>query len=408
LKRMLKDIERTLQFDASRQLMAGSDAYMHSMPGTSNTTLPSSTTTIYLHSPSKSSSGQLSRHASGMTSFGVGNESATSGITIAQVQHHMRELENPNFVYEPLFSNANRDKIRNLMTVITTAKEEMSGLIQITDEQSRTPLSWFDKLFRNDSVAAKEQQQVASLAEKHKTVNFLGQSRTALSKLFDLPAPDLSDSAYDYSLDESFRQPTPSMSSFNSRDIPDQTHISPKGKFNEVIVRPMGNPDLAPLRSDEQPYLIPHLVSMSRGLNHAVLPFIESVYYRDDWKGKFTRALVSKPAYYMEQEKLGPGQVTRVKKYLPPRINLRFMGSNYFSGVLLGVFLLGLLFGVSGFGWILWPTLTVLFYGVIRAILEPPNHLLNLIAEFEGSLHLGSNFQYDAYPSDDNPLINDD
>lgn len=103
-------------------------------------------------------------------------------------------------------------------------------------------------------------------------------------------------------------------------------------------------------------------------------------YFQKNLKGRFVRAAFAEPVEYFDMERRGRVR-EKIRKVLPPRINLRFLSSVNFLSIILAVFVVcifcGLFYGIIPAFMVCW----LLFIGV-RAITEDEKKLDDLIYLF--------------------------
>jgi len=69
--------------------------------------------------------------------------------------------------------------------------------------------------------------------------------------------------------------------------------------------------------------------------------------------------------------------------YLPPRINLRFVGSHLFIYACIFMFITGLVLGVTGVvGWFCWLLFLLTVYVIVKVVSEPADYYDELLRRF--------------------------
>ncbi|CAL8081721.1 unnamed protein product [Orchesella dallaii] len=358
LKAMLADIDTVLSYEQS---------YPGQMNGISGRA-PS--TPVY-----SASFGRIS---------GAGSDAGrgTAIFRIAGLRQIMKDWEYSEYIYEPLFSETNRNIMCALLDSTKAAKDQLQELIDATLTQQSRDQSWWDKLLgTNQQYNAVVGQ---SIAELNKAIHQLEYGKNQFAHFFDIPIVD--SDLHKTPVFTPTRLPrTTFIGSSLDGSVLEGTEnritVLPSGVFTCDMLVPVGNPDYAVVRSDECDILVIWLKALSGFLNDKLAGDIMRVYFQRNWKGRLARAFFAQPVEYFDVEKRRGRAREKVRKVLPPRVSLRFLGSQNFLSIFAAFFVLCLLFGL--FASI--PFVMLLFWGffvVVRALTEPDKKLEDLIYLF--------------------------
>ncbi|CAG7838245.1 unnamed protein product [Allacma fusca] len=284
-------------------------------------------------------------------------EQCTPG-RLANIKQMLLELEPAGFVYKALFSEETKQMVKNLVVAINNAMETMNDGSDTPQEPVRSSNSILKLLGGVDSAWSLGRSDIPP-SDKAKISQLLDCSRLQLIFFFDLQNVDTQSPSnrHESSLregysngsllceDESVHYTTGEFSNSIAASL------TPKGTLTEGMITPQGNPDFSHVRSNEIGCLVGLFRLISGMINHNFGESIVKYYYDACVWGKFARACFTPPVLYHVIEKVAPGRQIKNTRYLPPRVNLRPLGSYFCTFTLSFLLILSYLYGFNPF-WI--------------------------------------------------------
>ncbi|XP_065209169.1 sphingomyelin phosphodiesterase 4 [Planococcus citri] len=134
-----------------------------------------------------------------------------------------------------------------------------------------------------------------------------------------------------------------------------------------------GDPDLSPIRSWENKFLVRVLYYICLWINTQFNRDLKRMYFEDSISGGIARQILCPPksTYYFEKRYTPDGYSRRVKNILPPRISFRWCGSYYYLGVFFVCYLLIRMFDLSPFKFTSVISLLYILYLTANSIFYP-------------------------------------
>ncbi|ODM91788.1 Sphingomyelin phosphodiesterase 4 [Orchesella cincta] len=273
---------------------------------------------------------------------------------IGSLEQLVKSWESPDFIYEPLFSEENRKVMRSLLSSTAVAICQLQDLVDATLAQQSGNLPWWDTLFGfgNDSSPVVGQ----SIAEVEKAITQLQFGRTQFATFFDIQIGDSTDSpkpgnsTYEASNSAGNSLFASTLDGSVLEGTENRVKVLPSSVFSCEALVPKGNPDCAPFRSDEIPFLVAFMKGVSDLLNENFYEVIKITYLQRNWIGRISRAMFAAPVEYLDIEKRRRKMIKKEKKVLPPRVVLRGVCSKNFVCVFGAFVATCLLFGLSPVG----------------------------------------------------------
>ncbi|CAH0555499.1 unnamed protein product [Brassicogethes aeneus] len=239
---------------------------------------------------------------------------------LAIVRQKIFELEGPNFCYKPLFSNPPApevfDLIYQIKKSISVAQDIVKAKQLEEDELSKGLWGSIKSLWTSPCNVDE-----FSLAERMKVPCFLDVSLQNLMDIFQIN--EVCDREPDYS------QNKPSTSGpieFTN----DFKFLTPEKVRNRIKnIKYDGDPDLLPIRSDENTFLVRTLYQLALKINQQYGSLLYRMYHTHTFSGRLTRQILCPPQTVYKFDKSLPGS-PRVSTNLPPRVSFRSLASYKF------------------------------------------------------------------------------
>ncbi|GBL90048.1 Sphingomyelin phosphodiesterase 4 [Araneus ventricosus] len=263
--------------------------------------------------------------------------------------HKNSQLEMTAFSYLPLFSEPVFMLVTHLLTAIYAAREKASIQNATIGNTNKSFLAKMRSFFETSDDAINSDDN--SPSDIRKTASYLETSSKALCDFFREVSPPTLNSPPASLIN------SPSCSSFNNnrseRMDNSKLHKLSMAERNQLlrkekkpVINYNGNPDLQPVRTYENAFLVRLCNEISQQVNEKYAAEIHHLYYRDSLLGKMCRRILSKPATYFDVNKSKDMMsVSWTPVHLPPRINLRVLANKhllaYFFVLLLSLYLYG-------------------------------------------------------------------
>merc|ERR1712135_222265 len=259
--------------------------------------------------------------------------SSQMGITVRQF---VNELENPSFVYLPLFSQETISNILALLRAAAQAKTDLRSLQVESTAQKVATTGFFNQLrqwFAVPSLLGTEENG----EELKKTIGYLESASDQLAALFDVEVPVEPERCSSTGANVSTSPSRTAVGDLTESSMfPSGVPLSPVRRYDLTY---RGNPDTKPICSYEVTFLVRMLHQISSNINEKFGADLEKSYNRSDFTGKVFRQVLAPPIAYQEViKKYGTPQV--VRKRLPPRVCLRLLANQQVLGYILGLFML--------------------------------------------------------------------
>ncbi|KAM7311882.1 sphingomyelin phosphodiesterase 4 isoform X1 [Ixodes scapularis] len=243
---------------------------------------------------------------------------AVSATTANVVRQQMGDLEEPGFVYQPMFGEDVRSKVNQLVRLLSQAWQALDIERQVHGPQES--VSWWGRL--GTFLGAWGPQDEA--LELRRTLSYLQSATNDLCHLFKLQLPSIS-SLGSTTLDSPLTRSEPGRDVADSRDLSFlQRSVQRVARQRPCNVGYQGNPDTQPIRSYEITFLVRILHALSCYLNDKYGPVMQALYQGDSFSGHLARQLLCPPTTYQRVTKTGGDRApVRETIRLPPRVCLR-------------------------------------------------------------------------------------
>ncbi|KAJ8917730.1 hypothetical protein NQ315_005179 [Exocentrus adspersus] len=237
----------------------------------------------------------------------------------AVVRQKIFELEGPNFCYKPLFSDPPAPEVYDLIVQIKQSIRHAEELIRLKQEEEEKMYSgvwgnikyFFQASSSNDEFTLKDRQKVPMYLQ------------IALENLMDM---------FNITTEVTEREPEPAVSPATSGfDMSnDYKFLTPERVRSRIKnIKYEGDPDLHPIRSTENTFLVRTLYQLALKINERFGPDFYRLYHSPTFTGRLARQILCPPITTYRYDKSLPGS-PRVSSNLPPRISFRFMASYRF------------------------------------------------------------------------------
>lgn len=313
----------------------------------------------------------------------------------AIVRQQIQDLESPGFQYKPMFGSEVRNQVVGLMAFVQQAQTAAVATQRTLEEEaaqrsrSRSFLSAIkDMLLLSDSSSNDEY----SPEERLKVLTFLNTAIIQFSDIFKVNGNELmpgnsflsSHSEVQSNADVTdYGTPTSSRTVTYRGQQSQITNMTPlagealsstpqQWRQRSLNIQYEGDPDLVPIRNDENEFLVRLLHQVSSRLNEMYCSDMARLYHRDDVWGRVARQILSAPMTVWRYDKRSPGGFSpRVGSALPPRLSLRPLARYRTLGVLLVLYAVALLCRATPVAVL---CSAIVFWGVLvtaKAVLEP-------------------------------------
>lgn len=265
------------------------------------------------------------------------------------------ELEGPNFYYKPLFTKPPAQEVYDVSHHISQSVMIAQQIICVKQQEHAKQYAgiwgFFKSIFDTSNI-----NDEFTLAERMKVSSYLEFSLQNLVEMFEIG--DLKEKEADSSS---------SIHSFNASD--DLSFLTPsKVKERRNRIKYEGDPDLLPIMSTENAFLVRLLYHLALSINIQFGHVFQRLYYEPSFKGRLVRQLLCQPITVFNYDKSKEGS-PRVPKRLPPRISFRQIASYKF---ILYFFLGVVLSKLLGFGTSLYSIFLLVIFLLYKCIKSIP------------------------------------
>lgn len=277
---------------------------------------------------STSSSGSLWRRAVGASPASV-------------VRQLIADLEEPGFVYLPMFGGEVRSKVTELLRLVSQAQGTLE--MQRASEGAEMK-SWWGWL--TGVLSGTEEEG----ADARKSLLHLRSASSDLCQLFKLQPVAAWKHASSGSFPGSFLKGDVADSSCRDGNSSSScsTFLGSSLQQKHYDIGYQGNPDLEPIRNYEVTFLVRTLHALSTFLNDKYGLEMASTYQGDSIRGRIFRQLLYPPTSFVKVTKMGTDKPpARELVHLPPRVCLRLLAHKQFLGYLGFLLLLAHFLGYS-------------------------------------------------------------
>ncbi|CAI9714813.1 sphingomyelin phosphodiesterase 4-like isoform X2 [Octopus vulgaris] len=321
----------------------------------------------------------------------------------AALNVQISELERPGFQYLPLFDRTTVDTVRKLLINIAHAKKEVRTSEQAEkSSQFNFPTIWLKMAsFFNPNNFSGDSD---SIELQRKTRQHLEMVENQLQYIFDIAPPEVL--FYDDNKDNNSNltngdvhkqcqhdETLPDFeTTYEGKRLTDVGRHQLMNRLRTANVSYQGDPDLQPVRSFENGFLVQNLYNICCQINNQCSTTIHNLYYREDFLGRVMRAYIQPPLCL--RDFYSPNKLRITSMSSKPHISLRLFASYYILFRLLLLYLiLYLCYDISFITYFIILFLIIFFYGIVHGIFikqpaKPPPR--NCSGSFEDLL---SNFE---------------
>ncbi|XP_033627089.1 sphingomyelin phosphodiesterase 4-like isoform X1 [Asterias rubens] len=281
-----------------------------------------------------------SPHHGHSASYGSSFLTPKPNPSVPDLGSQVAELETPGFMYTLLYSNDVKALIERLLQNVHQAQITVSNLsyTPVTNDGEGF-LSWFSQSTFSDPRSQRLQghlqlQDDIGPVDTNKLCRYLEYTKDYLSKVFQVNAPSL--------LEESINGGSNGSTAINENGQPPHCvngQLSPKGRFQmmnklrkfEIAYR--GDPELQPIRSFENAYLVRKLYALSSNFNTTFGDKVSEVYRRADFSGALAKQIFTAPPSIPTHRQTAiptpPYRASPQQQTCNPRLSLRFLANYY-------------------------------------------------------------------------------
>ncbi|XP_029644144.1 sphingomyelin phosphodiesterase 4 [Octopus sinensis] len=296
----------------------------------------------------------------------------------AALNVQISELERPGFQYLPLFDRTTVDTVRKLLINIAHAKKEVRASEQAEkSSQFNFPTIWLKMAsFFNPNNFSGDSD---SIELQRKTRQHLEMVENQLQYIFDIAPPEVL--FYDDNKDNNsnltngdvhkqcqHNETLPDFeTTYEGKRLTDVGRHQLMNRLRTANVSYQGDPDLQPVRSFENGFLVQNLYNICCQINNQCSTTIHNLYYREDFLGRVMRAYIQPPLCL--RDFYSPNQLRITSMSSKPHISLRLFASYYILFRLLLLYLiLYLCYDISFITYFIILFLIIFFYGIVHGI----------------------------------------
>ncbi|XP_023023938.2 sphingomyelin phosphodiesterase 4 isoform X1 [Leptinotarsa decemlineata] len=355
LPNFLREVEQCVENNNSPSHKYDNNHWGNSLPPLSPTSNWSSNTRMKNRSKSGSLQNTTFSPNSNSTSF-LSTSLHSDKKWSATVRQRIFELEGPNFYYKPLFSDPPAPEIFDLIMHIKKSIRRAEELVRLKEQEEQEMYSgfWGNLKYFFQSPASNDE---FSLKDRQKVPMYLQVSLHNLMDMFNITT-------------EVSEEPTsPSACTTNTFDMSDNyKFLTPKMVRTRIKnLKYDGNPDLHPIRSTENAFLVRTLYQIASKVNEIYGPQFYQLYHSPTFLGRLSKEILCSPITVYHYDKSISGS-PRVSSNLPPRVSFRFMASYTFLGYFFFGAFISYLFGYRIEIYVAFILFLFLFYKSLKAI----------------------------------------
>ncbi|CAG9860561.1 unnamed protein product [Phyllotreta striolata] len=241
------------------------------------------------------------------------------------IRQKIFDLEGPNFCYKSLFTNPPVAEVYDLIYLIKKSISQAEEIVRAKerDEQEMFSGIWgsvkyfFKGIDTNDEFTLKDRQKVPLHLQ------------VALQNLADM-----------FNIHNEVQRDSEPSSFVSNAVSPCSDFLTPERVRARIKnIRYEGDPDLHPIQSHENTFLVRTLYQIALKINEIYGPTFYQLYHSQSFVGRLSREILCPPITIYRYDKSTPGS-PRLSSNLPPRLSLRFMASySFLSYLILGAFL---------------------------------------------------------------------
>ncbi|XP_077299707.1 sphingomyelin phosphodiesterase 4 [Arctopsyche grandis] len=282
--------------------------------------------------------------------------------------------------YRPLLLGGGRHMARDLLVYASQAYSESVEILKLREEQIKLQKRgifssiyyWFAGDNNNDEMPLEEIKKVPV---------YLSTSVSQLASIFSL------DTNFPLNNESYFRNQNISGSFLNS-SLPSREPVhnfnynvlmSPKQAKDRINqIKYMGDPDLQPVKSFENAFLVRVLHQISSKMNEMYRREMEDTWNRGDVLGVLSKEVLVPPCVIHTYSKSSTHDSMLIRQTLPPRISLRYLASHSFMFWFILCFVISYSMGYRVFSFVVfifafW-LLTVIFNAIVKTLIPSRNN----------------------------------
>ncbi|XP_038059464.1 sphingomyelin phosphodiesterase 4-like isoform X2 [Patiria miniata] len=334
------------------------------------------------HSPVRGRSGSFG------SSF-ISHQRVPSSLDLGS---QIAELEAPGFAYWPLFGDEVKSGIERLLQTVHQAHITVSNMnyspIANPDEGFFSWLGFSDLTSEGQGSYGHyhhhQLQDDIGPGDIRKLSRYLECTADYLCKIFQVSAPSITNGSMDGG----------SSGGVGSQQNGQPPHciegkLSPLGRYQlmnglrRFEITYQGDPDLQPIRSYENAFLVRRLYKLSTSINDTFGNKIQELYHRPDFTGAVAKQFFTPPTVTPTHRQTPkrtlsysptPARSSSGTQQYRPRVSLRFLASHYTLAKLVVFFLCLWLMGFGPVGAVFMLVIAVALYGVIGGTMYTFGH----------------------------------
>ncbi|XP_072391535.1 sphingomyelin phosphodiesterase 4 [Diabrotica undecimpunctata] len=351
LPKFLRDIEQCVDNNNS-PTHSYNKHWVNNLPPLSPTTNWSTNTTVQNLTFSESFQSQKSSPSNTFLISRGGSEKKWS----AMVRQKIFELEGPNFCYKPLFSCPPAPEVFDLIFQIKKSVRDAEDIVRAKEKEEQEMFSGFWGNIKYFFIGTDPNDEF-TLRERQKVPLHLQVALQNIMDMFNI-SHEITEREY-----EPLNVTPVTMNTSN-----DYLFLTPERIRARVKnIKYEGDPDLRPIQSYENAFLVRTLYQISQKLNEIYGPTFYQLYHSTAFVGRLSREILCSPITIYRYDKSIPGS-PRISSNLPPRLSLRFLANYTFLGYLFfGAFIMWL-FGYNINVYFIFLIFVFLLYKCYKAV----------------------------------------
>uniref|UniRef100_A0A6P7GG23 Sphingomyelin phosphodiesterase 4 n=1 Tax=Diabrotica virgifera virgifera TaxID=50390 RepID=A0A6P7GG23_DIAVI len=303
LPKFLRDIEQCVDNNNS-PTHSYNKHWVNNLPPLSPTTNWSTNTTVQNLTLSESFQSQKSSPSNTFLISRGGSEKKWSAV----VRQKIFELEGPNFCYKPLFSCPPAPEVFDLIFQIKKSVRDAEDIVRAKEKEEQEMFSGFWGNIKYFFVGTDPNDEF-TLRERQKVPLHL---QVALQNIMDM---------FNISNEITEREYEPlNITPVTMNTSNDYKFLTPERIRARVKnIKYEGDPDLRPIQSYENAFLVRTLYQISQKLNEIYGPTFYQLYHSTTFVGRLSREILCSPITIYRYDKSTPGS-PRISSNLPPKL----------------------------------------------------------------------------------------
>ena len=309
-----------------------------------------------------------------MDDVGLSRSRVSANQWASIVRQQILEFEGPTYQYIPMFSMATISEVVCLLSTIKQAHLTATSLIDALEKKRKNRRFLIWEFFYGNDCSSDE----ISIEERRRVPIYLANGQQQLIEIFEINVEDIPQVAIE--ADQEYHESILSTSFRHESQLDTSLDTSKPGVYVPIqkdrqtcqYIEYMGDPELQPVRSNENAFLVRHLYRFCTYINFKYRQEISSLYHRRGFLGSVCRQVLQPPTKIVKLPKrTASGFSSGYEERIPPRLSLRPLANySFLLIIILGTFIAwltnygGLAF--LGLAFCIW-----FVYIIIRATLEP-------------------------------------